>query len=148
MTLSWHIRGFDELTVAQLYAIVALRERVFVVEQGCLYVDADGVDRRARHLWAEAGGELAAYCRIVPAGAKYDEASIGRVIVSREHRGGGLGKQLMQRAIAAIGTAPIRIGAQSYLEQFYRDLGFVPASEPYVEVGIPHVEMLRRVTAA
>lgn len=143
MNLSWHVRRFDELTVAQLYAIVALRERVFVVEQGCMYLDADGKDLCARHLWAEAGGELVAYCRIIPAGEKYDEVSIGRVIVSHAHRGSGLGKQLMQRAFAAIGPAAIRIGAQSYLETFYRDLGFVPASEPYVEVGIPHLEMLR-----
>lgn len=147
MDLVWHDRAFSQLTVAELYAIVGLRERVFVVEQECLYVDADGVDVHARHVWATAGGEIAAYCRLVPAGVKYDETSIGRVIVAPAHRGSGLGKHLMQRALAAAGPVAIRIGAQAYLEAFYRGLGFEPASSPYVEVGIPHVEMLRPVPA-
>jgi len=79
----------------------------------------------------------------VPAGLKFAEVSIGRVVTAPEARGTGLGKELMQRALAAFGPVPVRIGAQAYLERFYRELGFVPAGEPYLEDGIPHVEMLR-----
>ena len=146
--LVWHDRAFGDLTVAELYAIVMLRERVFVVEQACVYLDADGVDPVSRHLWAACGGErsdeIVAYCRIVPAGVKYAEPSIGRVITAQTVRGMGLGKALMQRAIAAVGGGAIRIGAQAHLEKFYGDLGFARASEPYDEDGILHVEMLRR----
>jgi ElaA protein len=140
--LVWHDRAFADLTVGELYAIVQLREQVFVVEQACVYLDADGTDPVSRHVWAARGDAIVAYCRIVPAGVKYAEPSIGRVITAPAARGTGLGKQLMQRAIAAVGSA-IRIGAQAHLEAFYNELGFVRVSEPYDEDGIPHLEMLR-----
>jgi ElaA protein len=143
---TWHAASFDELTVVQLYKILALRQRVFIVEQTCAYLDADGVDLASRHLWAEAGsGEVHAYVRIVPAGIKFAELSIGRVITAPETRGTGLGKELMRRAIAACGNVTIRIGAQAHLEKFYGELGFVRASEIYDEDGIPHIEMVRAV---
>ena len=143
MAVTWRERAFDELTARELYVIMALRQRVFVVEQACAYLDADGADAASRHLWAEEAGEVCAYCRRVPAGLKFAEVSIGRVVTAPEARGTGLGKELMQRALAAFGPVPVRIGAQAYLERFYRELGFVPAGEPYLEDGIPHVEMLR-----
>lgn len=142
--MQWHDKGFVELTLGELYAITALRERVFVVEQHCPYLDADGIDPVCRHLWAEQGGAIRAYCRIVPAGTRFTEISIGRVITAPEARGTGLGKELMNRAIGACGSGPIRIGAQRYLERFYGELGFVIAGEPYDEDGIPHIEMLRQ----
>jgi len=141
--LTWQERDFDGLTVHQLYAILALRQRVFVVEQTCPYLDADGADQPSRHLWAERAGEIVAYVRIVPASLKFDEISIGRVITAPETRGTGLGRELMKRAIAACGNVPIRIGAQAHLEKFYGKLGFVRASDLYDEDGIPHIEMLR-----
>ncbi len=142
--MRWHDKRFVELTVDELYEIVALREAVFVVEQTCPYQDADGLDPKCRHLWGTADdGEIDAYCRIVPAGDKFAEVSIGRVITSARARGTGLGKELMRRGIAACGPGPIRIGAQAHLEKFYGDLGFVRASDLYDEDGIPHIEMLR-----
>lgn len=143
MELTWHDRTFAELMPAELYAILALRQRVFVVEQNCVYLDADGVDPASRHLWAERGGALLAYLRIVPAGVKFPEASIGRVITAPEARGEGLGRELMKRGLAAAGAVPIRIGAQAYLEKFYGELGFVRVSDVYDEDGIPHILMLR-----
>jgi ElaA protein len=146
VALSWHDRAFVELTPRELYAITALRERVFVVEQNCAYLDADGVDPQCRHLWADDEARtIHAYCRLVPAGVKFAEVSIGRVITAPEARGTGLGKELMQRALAAVGAVTVRIGAQAHLEKFYGDLGFAKASEPYDEDGIPHIEMLRAV---
>jgi ElaA protein len=139
----WFDLTFGELTTTQLYRITELRERVFVVEQACVYLDADGIDLQARHVWAETADQIDAYLRIVPAGVKFAELSIGRVIVAPHARGTGLGKELMQRGIAAAGGAPIRIGAQAHLEKFYADLGFTRASENFVEDGIPHLEMLR-----
>src|SRR5256885_8238388 len=71
--VDWYEREFRDLTVDELYAIVAVRERVFVVEQACVYQDADGLDPRCRHLWAADRGAIVAYLRIVPAGVKYAE---------------------------------------------------------------------------
>jgi ElaA protein len=141
--MDWHERTFDQLTPRELYAIVALRERVFVVEQQCVYLDADGLDPIAMHLWAARDGAVVAYLRILPPGAKWPEASIGRVIVATGERGTGLGRELMTRGIAIAG-GPIRIGAQAHLQRFYGELGFEPISGVYVEDGIPHVDMIRR----
>lgn len=144
MNLKWIDRAFGDLSSIDLYAIVALREQVFVVEQNCAYQDADGIDPVSRHVWAEdANHAIHAYLRIVPAGKKFAEVSIGRVIVAQPARRTGLGKRLMNHGLALAGPVPVRIGAQAYLEKFYSELGFTKASEPYDEDGIPHIEMLR-----
>jgi ElaA protein len=146
MNLRWRDAAFTELTTTELHAIYALRARVFVVEQACAYQDVDDLDLVARHVWAEqpeSGGRLAAYLRIIPAGAKYAEASIGRVVTAPEARGAGRGRELMQRGLLLAGGGPLRIGAQAYLERFYAELGFVRASDIYHEDGIPYIEMTR-----
>jgi ElaA protein len=141
--VAWRDRAFAELTPAELHAIYALRARVFVVEQACAYQDVDELDLVARHFWAEAGGRVLAYLRIIPAGAKYAELCIGRVVTAPEARGSGLGREIVRRALALAGGAPLRIGAQAYLEKFWSDFGFVRVSDVYEEDGIPHVEMTR-----
>ena len=141
--VNWHDRAFGELTVHELHAILALRGKVFVVEQACAYLDPDAADLASRHIWAEDAGTIRAYLRLVPAGVKFAEVSIGRVITAPEARGTGLGKELVRRGIAAAGGVAIRIGAQAHLEKFYGELGFVRASEVYDEDGIPHIEMIR-----
>jgi ElaA protein len=141
--LRWREEPFERLTVTELYAICALRQRVFVVEQQCAYLDADGYDQPSRHLWAADGETIVAYLRIVPAGVKRAEVSIGRVVTAPEVRGTGLGRELMRRGLAATGSAVVRIGAQAHLEKFYGELGFVRVSDVYDEDGIPHIEMLR-----
>ena len=150
--LTWQCSPFDELSTKVLYAILRARQVVFVVEQNCPFLDADDVDQHCLHLlgWQVQGfnNALAAYARLVPPGGKYREPSIGRVITSPEFRGQGFGKELMQRAVQAMdqlypGLA-IRIGAQQYLEMFYSGFGFVTVSPPYIEDGIPHVEMVRQ----
>lgn len=143
MELRWHDRAFAELTIFELHAILELRVRVFVVEQACAYQEVDELDLLARHLWAEADGRILAYLRLVPAGAKYDEQSLGRIMTAPEARGRGLGRVLIQRGLALAGGAPLRIGAQAHLERYYGELGFVRASDVYDEDGIPHLEMTR-----
>ncbi len=141
-SLTWHDREFAQLTTSELYAIIALRERVFVVEQRCAYLDADGLDQRAMHVWATSGGAMVAYLRLLPPGARFSEHSIGRVIVAPEFRGSGLGRELMLRGMALVRVAAIRISAQAHLEKFYSDLGFTRVSDVYDEDGISHIEML------
>jgi ElaA protein len=147
MTASWVEKAWGELDRDEVYAILALRQRVFIVEQTCPYLDADGVDAACRHLWAVGpDGAMLAYLRIVPAGVKFAEASLGRVITAPEARGTGLGKALIAEGLARLartyGPVPVRIGAQKYLERFYGDFGFVRSSDDYDEDGIVHLEML------
>lgn len=147
MGLNWTWSRFAGLGVDNLYDALALRCRVFVLEQGP-YLDPDGLDRASWHLLGrDAMGVLHAYLRVVDAGAKYDEPSIGRVVTSPEARGSGLGRALVAEGVARCETAwpgrPIRISAQSHLERFYGGFGFVRAGEDYLEDDIPHCQMLR-----
>jgi ElaA protein len=147
MAPSWKLLPFSQLSLLELYAILALRQEVFSVEQNCAYQDVDGVDPDAHHLMCWGEGNLLAYTRIIPAGRVYDQASIGRVVVRPSARGKGLAHELMRRSIAAVeelwGRQPIQIGAQQYLLNFYQQQGFEAFGEPYLEDGIPHVHMLR-----
>jgi ElaA protein len=144
----WHYKLFDELTVKELYQIIQLRNQVFVIEQDCIYQDADGKDLKCGHLWATINDEVVAYSRIVPKGVSYEnEPSIGRVVTNDKFRGLGLGKQLIANSIMVIEnrlfTSLIRISAQLYLKEFYESFGFEQVSEVYLEDNIPHIEMLR-----
>lgn len=143
MSLRWHDRAFDELTARELHAIYVLRVRVFVVEQACVYQEVDELDLLARHVWAETDGRIAGYLRIIPAGAKYDEVGLGRIVTAPEARGTGLGRELILRSFALTAGAPLRIAAQAYLERFYTELGFVRVSDVYDDDGIPHIDMTR-----
>lgn len=145
--MNWIIKKFYELSNDELYAILRLRNEVFVVEQNCVYRDLDDKDQESYHLMGWKGNLLAAYTRILPPGISYEYASIGRVVTSPAARGEGIGKELMEKSIAEanrlFGLVPIKIGAQCYLEKFYTSLGFEKSSEPYFEDGIEHVEMIR-----
>ena len=145
----WRCCAFDALAVAELDAIYRARQQVFVIEQGCAYLDADGADPQCWHLaaWSAALAEPLAYARIVAPGVKYPEVSIGRVITSSAARGTGLGRELVRRAVAEAealfpGTG-IRISAQAHLQRFYGAFGFLAVGDEYMEDGIPHIEMLR-----
>lgn len=148
--MDWFNKTFAGLSAEELYQIVQLRQQVFVVEQNCVYLDADGYDREALHLFAVQQGCVVAYCRLLPPGLKYQEASIGRVCTALAQRASGLGRELMHRALTLVGESyasesvrvDIRISAQLYLQNFYGSLGFTAVSAPYDEDGIPHIEML------
>lgn len=146
--LAWQLCAFDELGVGQLYALLQLRSEVFVVEQHCAFQDLDGLDAGALHLSGTANGVLLGYARCLPAGLKYEEASVGRVVTRASARGAGCGHVLIDRAIQSIGASwgaqPIRIGAQARLKPFYEGHGFCDMGLPYLEDGIEHIEMVWR----
>lgn len=144
----WNIKPLDELSPEELYKIMVARQEVFMVEQKVSYQDADNYDQKALHLWAEDDtGDVLAYCRIFPEGVKYPEASIGRVLTTKNARGKGLGKQLVAFAIECIenrfSAKHIKISAQDYLLKFYTDFGFKDTGKKYLEDTLPHTEMVR-----
>ena len=146
--MNWTYCRFSELGVDDLYDALALRAQVFVVEQACIFQDADGVDRHSGHLLGrDEAGALLAYLRVVDPGVKYAEASIGRVITTLATRGSGLGRALVAQGVARCTAAwpgqAMRINAQSRLERFYGDFGFARDGADYIEDGIPHCEMVR-----
>jgi ElaA protein len=147
----WEWSRFSELSPEQLYAIVRLREAVFVVEQLCPYPDADGRDPNAWHLlgWYELDGrrDLVAYARVFEPGVRYSEGSIGRIVTAPAVRGTGIGRALMaeglRRTEMLMPGQRIRIAAQQRLVDFYIGFGFSVVSAPYDEDGIMHVDMIR-----
>lgn len=147
MQIEWRRKRFEELTPQELYAILQLRIEVFVVEQNCVFQDADDKDQGSYHLMGWQDNKLVAYTRLVPPGHIYEQASIGRVVTSPSVRRLGAGKQLMQQSILAVyqlfGQGPIKIGAQFYLKNFYESLGFQQISAIYLEDGIEHIYMLK-----
>lgn len=147
MVLEWKIKAFEALSVYELYDILKLRSEIFVVEQNCVYLDLDGKDKIALHLFGEYEGKIVAHARLFKAGISFDNASIGRVTVDANYRDKKWGHDLMREAIAGIlhhfGERKITIGAQLYLKKFYESHGFVQSSEMYLEDDIPHIEMRR-----
>ena len=150
MTLTW--QPFSALDGATVYALLALRMQIFVVEQHCAFQDADGLDLEAWHLLAHHEGRLVGALRVLPRGLAWpDAAAIGRVVVDPEFRRNGLGKTLMieglRQLVATLGPGRVRLGAQAQLEGWYGRLGFVADGAPFDEDGIPHVPMVGEVDA-
>lgn len=141
--LSW-----EQLTKDELYQILCLRQEVFIVEQSCPYLDADGLDQLSHHLMVQdnASGQLLAYMRLITPGAKYPEPALGRLLTCKQVRGSGIARTMMISAIHRVTHLwpgqPLRISAQHYLLRFYESLGFSAVSAPYDEDGIEHIEML------
>jgi ElaA protein len=143
-----HTKPFDALTPLELHRILQLRSAVFVVEQTCVFLDADDHDLRAVHVFTEARRDraLEGCIRVFPGGVTYSEASFGRLATAPSARRTGLGRALVAAALGWIDAnapGPVQIGAQSYLERFYRGFGFTEVGEAYVEDGIPHMHMMR-----
>ena len=146
MTKTWSLKTFDELSRQELYAILKLRNAVFIVEQNCAYDDIDGKDEFAQHFFCKAEENIIAYARIFAPGVIYKEVCLGRICTSKHVRNQGLGKELMQKTLEQAAQLypeqAIRISAQRYLKKFYEDFGFQVVSEVYLEDGIEHFQML------
>ena len=144
--------AFDALSLTELHDLLALRSRVFVVEQSCSYADIDGRDPGALHLIAKDGtGAIVGCARCLGPdnGDAKAPVSFGRLAVDRSQRSTGLGRALVAESLAVLAERwpdrDVLIGAQLYLERFYGSFGFVPVTDPYDDFGIPHIDMrLRR----
>lgn len=146
--LAWRWSRFEDLGVDGVYDMLALRAKVFILEQGP-YLDPDGADRHAWHLLGRdaASGTLQAYLRVLDPGVKFDDVSIGRVVVDAGQRGSGVGHELMRHALAQCERcwpgAPVMMSAQAHLQRYYGRHGFEAVSDEYLDDGIPHVDMRR-----
>ncbi|MCB0614454.1 MAG: GNAT family N-acetyltransferase [Phaeodactylibacter sp.] len=150
--LHFHCLPFHQLSATELYALMALRQEVFVVEQNCPYLDADGKDLSAHHLLGyNENGRLVAYSRLLPKGVAYEKhPSFGRVVTAASIRGNGQGRNLMEKTLEWMrrlyGQDAIKISAQCYLISFYESLGFQTVGKEYLEDDIPHIGMVRKPT--
>ena len=146
--IKFYTKEYEHLTKEELYKILRLRAKVFVVEQDCVYQDIDDKDKKGIHILGYKNNKLIAYSRIFKSGDYFKYASIGRVLVVKEERKNKYGFQLMETSIMAINMHfkefKIDISAQKHLENFYKTLGFIKIGDSYLEDGIPHIKMVRR----
>lgn len=151
--LDYTCLSYQELDIDSLYAIMRLRQEVFVVEQNCPYLDLDDHDQKAFHvIGKDKNGRIEAYARIFDKGISYEKyQSIGRIITSIRERGKGEGANLVSYAILKCkqlyGTEDIKISAQSHLRKFYERFGFQTVGQGYLEDNIPHHAMLLKSSA-
>lgn len=137
------IKRFNELTSYELYEILRERTQVFVVEQGCAYQEMDQADYKSIHIFCKEGERIYAYLRVVEPGVKFEDASIGRFFIAEDYRGRGLARPMMREAIRVASTLSpsITIEAQTYMQDFYKSLGFCTISEEYIHEQRPHIKM-------
>ena len=138
-------KPFTDLSLDEIYAMIHLRQKVFIVEQDCPYIDADYTDQDAFHLLAYKGNDLIGYLRAFGPGIKYEGSSLGRIAIEINSRGLGIGKEITKEGINFLSKEypnhEIVISAQHRLEQFYIELGFTARGEVYLEDDIVHIQM-------
>lgn len=136
---------FSELPTELLYAILALRSEIFIVEQQCVYLDIDGEDPCTLHLVGMENTKLVAYLRLFLLVENSTYLKFGRVVTAKSVRGKGYGKILLEEMLTYCeknfpGTS-IKCSAQHHLIPFYETFGFYIQGEPYDEDGILHIDM-------
>jgi len=138
------IKPWEQLSRKEINDIFSLRSEVFIVEQECAYQDVDGKDEIADHVMLHIDNELVGYSRVFPKNTYFKEASFGRAVVKKNHRGEGYGHLLVEKSLKHLKEkkqSPIKISAQSYLKDFYSSYGFIAKGDEYMEDGIPHTAM-------
>ena len=148
--MNWYTKNFEALSLDEFHDILKLRIDIFVVEQNCPYSELDNKDKMALHCFAKDQEQhIIAYTRIFKPGDYYKEASFGRVLVQKEYRNKKLGYELIKQTLLAIqanmGQVPVKIGAQAHLERFYGVFDFKKVGQGYIEDGIPHIYMLKKI---
>lgn len=130
----------------EIVAIQSIRREVFQGEQGVpAELEFDGLDEDCRQIVAYLGENPVGTARIRPLDG--ETVKIERLAVIKSARGSGIGRQLMEKAIAIAynypGTSRIVINAQEYVKGLYEKLGFEVVGDRFDEAGIPHVKMVR-----
>ena len=142
MTLE--VKPWNELSRKEINDIFSLRSEVFIVEQECAYQDVDGKDEQADHVLLTIDNNLVGYTRVFNKNVYFKEASFGRAVVKKIHRGKGYGHLLVEKSLKHLKAnkqSPIKISAQAYLKDFYSSHGFIVKGGEYLEDGIPHLAM-------
>jgi ElaA protein len=147
MKIDWSWQQFSDISGEEMHEMLSLRQNVFVVEQGCAYLDADELDKKSWHLLGRRSDrQLVAYARLNFPNTRYSEPSFGRVLTTKEIRGIGAGRKIVkaciQKSVQEYPKSDIRISAQTYLTKFYEEFGFMNVGDPYDDEGIEHIDMI------
>ena len=95
------IKKFSELTTNELYDILQLRNKCFIVDQQVAYQDLDDYDKESYHFIIYDGGSssLAAYARVIKPNTRFEEPSLGRVCINEQYRDGTYFNEIYKEVI-------------------------------------------------
>ncbi len=129
-------------------AAFALRRDVFETEQNVPRpLDRDAHDFNADHVVAfDGAGRCVGTGRIVRLDSR--TCQVGRMATAKDHRGHGVGAQVLEsleRMAAMRGLAELIVHAQLPAESFYRNRGYAKEGDVFLEEGVPHVLMRKRL---
>ncbi|MBN3757136.1 GNAT family N-acetyltransferase [Paraburkholderia sp. Tr-20389] len=154
--MNWKTLEFEQLTAREIYLILRARSAVFVVEQSRVYLDADGHDERALHVFAVEDMSrpmpVMAYARVQPGDLEDPEVVIDKVLTSPARRGDGTAEMLIERVLKAVAERwpgrVVRVTAPVGLKSFYEQFGFRKTEGPYLEYGVPFIGLTRHQRGA
>jgi len=135
-------KAFKDLTNEEIYQILDLRVKVFVMEQQIMYVDTDYKDQKSIHYMIKDDNQIVCYLRLIPPHIKFDEYALSRVVTDPNYRSRKLASELIIAAMNDVKGNPIRISGQAYLRTYYEGLGYKVVKGPYLEEDILHYEMI------
>lgn len=140
--IAFSAKPFDDLTLRELYALLWLRDEVFVVGQKITAEsEVDGEDPECTHVLGRDGdGKVVATARLF---LGKSPVKVGRVAVHPRLQGQGVGSQLMLYINDLIGDRPAAMSAQAHLERWYGSVGWRRIGDVYSEAEIDHVKMVR-----
>lgn len=142
--MQFNSKIFKELSVNELYEILKAREIIFLLEQNIICQDIDDKDKESLHCFLNDGDNLVAYLRAYEC---EEGIAIGRVL-TLEHKK-GLGRELILKSVDAIKNhfnySKIYAHAQKQAEGFYKKLGFETISDEYLEEGVVHITMVKKL---
>ena len=123
----------------------SIRIEVFVEEQGVpSEEELDELDTSSFHALARINTFPVGTGRLIPEGNKYGR--IGRMAVRKDYRRFGVGGLILtylEEIAVNEGIIQITLDAQEYVKQFYLDHGYQEQGDIFLEVGIPHVTMVK-----
>ncbi len=145
--MNFHAKKFNELTTKELYEILKARSQVFMLEQEIHCLDMDDVDYNSLHLFLEEEGKIIAYLRAFSLDNE-ENVKIGRVLTTLRRK--GIGRSLMEKSYETLpryfAGEYIYVDAQKQAVPFYEKCGFVSISEEFMEEGIPHIKMQKKLS--
>jgi len=127
---------------------IKLRERILRVPLGLRFREQDLASEKdeIRFGLLDSSGTLSACLLIRP--MKKGTVKLRQMAVNEELQGTGMGKELIgkvEKELKRDGITDIELHARKYAEGFYLKLGYTVTGEPFEEVGIPHVKMVKKL---
>lgn len=147
--MKFEFKTIDQMTGREVFCIERLRLETFVTEQKITLPELDAQDLTATHVYQlnEDQTSALATCRIFQ--DETGEWMLGRVAVSKNMRGQGLGKKMLEAVHEYLRTkenaATISCHAQQYVQKFYASLGYETKGDVFQEANINHIVMTKRL---